>query len=262
MNNDHKQKNIKNENEKEDLADYGYRKVKASEKVHLVLRHFNSIASKYDFMNTLLSFGLHYHWKHVAIRLLNLKEGDTVIDVCGGTADLALMAGRCVGPSGSVFVYDINKAMMDVGKQKIADARQENTVACVLGNAEIIGFNDNSFDAATVGFGVRNLTHMEKGLEEMYRVLKSSGTFMCLEFSRPTAPVFRQLYDFYSFYIMPILGAMVTGSRQAYTYLPESIRLFPSPDKLKAKLEAIGFKDVTYRKLTNGIAVIHMGTKP
>ena len=262
MNNDQNQKSIQNEDGSEDLAYFGYRKVKPAEKVKLVLRHFNSIASKYDFMNTLLSFGLHYHWKSVAIRLLHLNEGNSVIDVCGGTADLAIMAGRCVGSSGSVLVYDINRAMMEVGRKKIADARLENTVACILGNAEIIGFNDNSFDTAMVGFGVRNLTHMEKGLEEIYRVLKPSGKFMCLEFSRPTAPVFRQLYDFYSFYIMPTLGAMLTGSRQAYTYLPESIRLFPSPDKLKAILEDIGFKDVTYRKLTNGIAVIHMGTKP
>jgi demethylmenaquinone methyltransferase/2-methoxy-6-polyprenyl-1,4-benzoquinol methylase len=244
-----------------ETAYFGYRKVLADEKVHLVQRHFDSIARKYDFMNTLLSFGLHRPWKRTAIKMLGLKSGDAVIDVCGGTADLAILAAEIVGPSGGVLLYDINRAMMTESLPKVARASLEGRIHYVQGDAERISLADGQFDAAMVGFGIRNLTRMERGFEEMHRILKPQGKLMCLEFSRPASTVFRFLYDFYSLYIMPTVGKMFTGSRQAYTYLPESIRMFPGPDELSAILERIGFRDVTYRRLTNGIAVIHMGVK-
>jgi len=244
------------------VACFGYRKVPVEEKVQWVLRHFDSVATKYDRMNTLLSFGIHLLWKRIAIRMMSLREGDRVIDVCGGTADLALLAAKLIGPAGRVIVYDINWAMMEAGRLKTESSPLSDRIQYVLGDAERIGFPDNCFDAATVGFGIRNLTHMEKGFEEMHRVLKPGGKLMCLEFSKPTATWFCRLYDFYSFHIMPVVGQILAGSRQAYTYLPESIRTFPLPDELSAMLERIGFTGVTHRPLTNGIAVIHLGTKP
>jgi demethylmenaquinone methyltransferase / 2-methoxy-6-polyprenyl-1,4-benzoquinol methylase len=242
-------------------AFFGYETIAEDEKTQWVLQHFNSVAEWYDFMNTLLSFGIHHLWKRTAINMMNLKAGDRIIDVCGGTGDLAVLAGRKIGPEGRVIIYDINKTMIDAGRKKQSVAAFGKKIKFVLGNAESISFPDNSFDAAMVGFGIRNVTRMEQGFSEMYRVLKPGGTLMCLEFSKPTAPVFRWLYDFYSFHIMPLLGQLIVGSRHAYTHLPESIRTFPLPHKLSEILESIGFCDVSYRRLTNGIAVAHRGIK-
>jgi demethylmenaquinone methyltransferase / 2-methoxy-6-polyprenyl-1,4-benzoquinol methylase len=240
---------------------FGFQTVPEKEKVVRVRNHFDRVATKYDMMNTLLSFGIHYVWKRSAIGMLALKEGDAVIDVCGGTGDLSLLAGKRVGPSGKVVLYDINRAMMEAGRHKSTHARERKKILYIQGDAEKISFPSESFDAAIVGFGVRNLTHMDEGLREIYRVLKPEGRFVCLEFSKPTARWFRWLYDFYSFRIMPVLGSLVVGSRQAYTYLPESIRLFPSPERLARLLEEVGFRQVVYRTLTNGIAAIHRGVK-
>jgi len=151
--------------------------------------------------------------------------------------------------------------MIDSGRFKKSNAHIRKRIAYVQGNAERIAFADASFDAVMVGFGIRNVTHMEQGFREMYRVLKPGGKMMCLEFSKPANTVFRWLYDFYSFYIMPFLGQIIAGSRQAYTHLPESIRMFPLPDELADILRTIGYQDVIYRRLTNGIAVIHLAYK-
>jgi len=243
------------------LADFGYLKVPEAEKVTWVRRHFNTVASNYDFMNSLLSFGTHHIWKRIAVRMMELPKGARVIDVCGGTADLSLLAASDIGSSGQVVLYDINWAMMAAGRPKVLDSPFVGGIQYVQGDAERIAFADGTFDAAMVGFGIRNLTHMEHGFEEMHRVLKPGGKIMCLEFSEPRTPWFRCLYDFYSFHIMPAVGWLLAGSRHAYTYLPESIRLFPAPDELKSILEGIGFSRVTYRRLTDGIAVIHVGIK-
>ena len=240
---------------------FGYERVSENEKGKLVLRHFNRVADKYDFMNTLLSFGIHLLWKRAAVKLLNLREGDLVIDVCGGTGDLSLLAARTVGSSGRIMLYDINRAMLEKGRQKVSKSSYGGRIITVQGDAEMIPFPNHNFDAAMVGFGVRNLTHMEEGFKEMYRVLKPGGKLICLELSKPTSPFFRWLYDFYSFRIMPFLGWAIVGSRRAYTYLPESIRVFPLPDELAGILKKIGFAQVTYQKLTNGIAVVHLAKK-
>jgi demethylmenaquinone methyltransferase/2-methoxy-6-polyprenyl-1,4-benzoquinol methylase len=243
------------------VAYFGYESVSEEEKTRRVLKHFNSVADCYDFMNTLLSFGIHHAWKRQAVRAMNLNSGDFVIDVCGGTGDLSILAAKRNGPAGRVVIYDINKAMMDAGRKKNTISFLKDRIRFVLGNAESIAFPENTFDAAMVGFGIRNVTRLVKGFEEMHRVLKPGGTLMCLEFSKPTMPFFRALYDFYSFRVMPFIGELIAGSRQAYTHLPESIRTFPMPDKLSEILEKIGFENVTYRGLTNGISVIHLGTK-
>ncbi len=244
-----------------ETADFGYRKVPADQKAKYVLRHFNSIARKYDFMNTLLSLGLHYPWKRKAIEALELEPGYRVIDVCGGTADLAIGVAREIGPEGRVCLYDINRAMMEVGREKISTSPPPGRISLIQGDAERIACRSQQFDGAIVGFGIRNLTRMEEGFKEIHRVLKPGGKFVCLEFSRPVSPQFRRLYDFYSFQIMPWVGKLFTGQREAYTYLPESIRKFPLQEELTAELQKIGFTDVSYRNLTNGIAVIHQGRK-
>ena len=261
MTNNSKTQNPHNQTPPDETANFGYQKVPTQEKGKLVQKHFDSIARKYDFMNTLLSFGLHYLWKRNAVKMMGLKQGSKVLDVCGGTSDLAILAARYVGSEGKVIVYDFNRAMMEAGKGKVHKALLAARIRYVQGDAEQISFPEGSFDAAMVGFGIRNLTHTEKGFAEMYRVLKPGGTLMCLEFSRPANPLFRLLYDTYSFYIMPFIGQLLTGSRTAYTYLPESIRLFPQPDELSAILRNIGFSTVTWRRLTNGIAVVHVGVK-
>ena len=242
-------------------ADFGFRKVPADQKVKYVLRHFNSIARKYDFMNTLLSFGLHYPWKRKAVEALDPMPGYRVIDVCGGTADLTIGIAQKIGPEGRVCLYDINRAMMEVGRNKISRSSLLGKISLIQGDAERIACQAGQFDGAIVGFGVRNLTRLEEGFKEIHRVLKPGGKLVCLEFSRPTSPGFRRLYDFYSFHIMPWVGKLFTGHREAYTYLPESIRRFPLQEELSAKLQDIGFNAVSYRNLTNGIAVIHQGVK-
>jgi demethylmenaquinone methyltransferase / 2-methoxy-6-polyprenyl-1,4-benzoquinol methylase len=251
-----------NRNSEPGMAHFGYLHVPERDKVDWVRRHFNTVAEKYDFMNTLLSFGIHYLWKHIAVKMMALREGERVLDVCGGTADLSLFAAHQVGASGLVTLCDINWKMMASGRPKVDASPCRQRISYVQADAEQLPLGSNSYDAAMVGFGIRNLTHMEKGFEEMYRVLKPQGRLMCLEFSHPITPWFRSLYDCYSFYLMPLLGKILVGSRRAYTYLPESIRLFPDPDGLKAILENIGFTRVHYRRLTDGIAVLHMATKP
>ncbi len=212
-------------------------------------------------MNTLLSFGIHHIWKRIAVRMLELSSGDRVLDVCGGTGDLAVHAAGAVSPTGHVTLYDFSSAMINAGRFKKNNSSIRKRIQYVNGDVQQISFQDGSFDAAMVGFGIRNVIDMKKGFKEMYRVLKPGGKMMCLEFSKPASPFFRLLYDYYSFYIIPFLGKAITGSAQAYTHLPESIRTFPSPDELTDILKNIGFLHVTHRKLTNGIAVIHLAKK-
>jgi demethylmenaquinone methyltransferase/2-methoxy-6-polyprenyl-1,4-benzoquinol methylase len=240
---------------------FGFQKVKEEEKARHVMHHFDTVAKRYDFMNSLLSFGIHHIWKRQAVKMLGLSRGDRVIDVCGGTGDLALLTAKAIGPNGRIVIYDINRAMLREGQRKLASSGAGDQISCVQGDAEAISFPDGTFDVAMVGFGIRNLTHMEEGFREMCRVLRPGGKLMCLEFSKPTSRIFRWLYDLYSFRIMPLLGWVIVGSRRAYTYLPESIRLFPLPDDLAALMKSIGFRHIVYLKMTNGIAVTHVAKK-
>jgi demethylmenaquinone methyltransferase/2-methoxy-6-polyprenyl-1,4-benzoquinol methylase len=244
-----------------DVAHFGYLEVPVDEKVHWVHRHFNTVAGRYDLMNTILSLGIHHLWKRTAVRMMGLKRGNTVLDACGGTGDLSLLAAEDVGPSGRVILYDINRQMIQEGIPRVRRASSGHRLSFVQGDAEQISFPDKCFDAAMVGFGIRNLTHLERGFQEIYRVLKPGGKLMCLEFASPTSRLFRLIYNWYSFSIMPRLGELLAGSRLAYTYLPESIRMFLSPEALSNVLEGVGFTRVAFRRLTNGIAVVHMGVK-
>ncbi len=243
-------------------AYFGFREMARAEKNKAVQAHFNRVAAKYDFMNSLLSFGIHHFWKRKAVRILDLRPGQQVLDVCGGTGDLSVYAARRIGPDGDVFVYDMNRRMMEAGRSRPGNRHYRRQLHYVQGDAERLCFADNRFEAAMVGFGIRNLTHLKKGFSEMYRVLKPGGKVMCLEFSRPVNPLFRALYDGYSFYFMPLLGSLLAGSGNSYSCLSETIRMFATPDELKAILGAVGFESVSYKRLTNGIAAIHLGRKP
>jgi demethylmenaquinone methyltransferase/2-methoxy-6-polyprenyl-1,4-benzoquinol methylase len=246
---------------KENRARFGFEELKEADKAERVRRHFDAIAGKYDLMNTLLSFGAHYLWKHLAVGMLGLKPGNRVLDVSGGTGDLSILSHRAVAPTGRVVLYDINRAMIMAGRRKRLHAAARRQIIYVQGDAEHIAFADNTFDAVLIGFAVRNITHMKQAFREMVRVLRPGGTFLCLEFSRPAWPWFRWLYDSYSFYIMPVLGGLIAGNREAYLRLPETIRWFLLPQELLEIFKELGLKNVQYRRLTNGIAVAHRARK-
>jgi demethylmenaquinone methyltransferase / 2-methoxy-6-polyprenyl-1,4-benzoquinol methylase len=235
---------------------FGFTAYAESDKVHRVNRHFDTIATRYDLMNTILSGGIHYAWKRRAVEALMIKPEQKILDVCGGTGDMARLSASRTGPKGISVVYDINRKMIEQGRQKSLEG-----VTFVQGDAECISFPDASFDAVSIGFGIRNVTHLETGFREIFRVLKKGGTLCCLEFSKPDNSFFRYLYDFYSFRIMPFLGGLITGSTEAYTAFPETIRAFPLPEELRLILKDIGFKDIRIKRLTNGIAVIHSARK-
>lgn len=247
--------------ERERLARFGTEEMDEGQKADRVRRHFNAVARKYDLMNTVLSLGIHYLWKRAGIGMLNLKPGERVLDVCGGTGDLSILADRKAGPGGHVVLCDINREMMVAGRNKPTNRRRRRRIDFVQGDAERLAFPDASFDAVMVGYAIRNITHMARAFREMHRVLRPGGRFLCLEFSKPVWPWFRALYDFYSFHVMPALGQAFVGDRTAYTCLPETIRQFLLPHELSAVLEGVGFSSVRYRLLTNGISVAHLGFK-
>ncbi len=247
--------------DKKPFTHFGSKIIPVEEKRHRVADIFSSVADKYDLMNDLMSFGVHRLWKRFFVDKARLKQGDTALDVAGGTADIAMLMAKDVGERGRVVVYDINKEMLEVGRDKCIDKGFLKNIQYVQGNAEDICFPDNTFNVATVGFGIRNVTYIEKAFKEMARVVKPGGRVMCLEFSHPTSKIFSKLYDLYSFRVMPEIGEMVTGNRDAYTYLPESIRKFPPQEELKKIMEGVGLFKVKYYNLLNGIAAVHIGVK-
>lgn len=240
---------------------FGYRQVSPEEKGKLVREHFDRISPYYDVMNTVLSFGLHHAWKREAVSRLALRPGARVLDLCGGTGDLSLLAAGAVGNRGTVVLCDINRPMMKAGLPKLARSPQGPRVVLTQGDAESLPFPSDSFDAAMVGFGIRNVTRWRRGFEELHRVLKPDGRLLCLEFAEPPARWFRALYDFYSFQVMPRVGRWLVGNSDGYAYLSESIRLFPDPSSLVRILEDLGFADVEVRSFCGGIAVSHIGRK-
>ncbi|RJR50765.1 MAG: ubiquinone/menaquinone biosynthesis methyltransferase [Desulfobacteraceae bacterium] len=287
------------------LVSYGYRKIPRSEKRRLLREHFDRIAGRYDLADTLLSCGLHFHWRKIAMdRLFNNSDASTrgsklpaancgesstsrgvslyfdslaytavgggecarysrfrFLDLCGGTGDFAILAANKYAPRGLTLVCDLNSAMMHAGKIRASRTFRGKSILWVQGDAEKLGFPDCSFDAMTVGYGIRNLVNLENGLREMFRVLKKKGKLVIMEFSLPVSSWLRYIYDLYSFKVMPRLGRLITGESDPFLYLAESVRTFHSPEKVADVMSGVGFRRVEVERLTNGLVSIYVAEK-
>ncbi|HEY0300446.1 MAG TPA: bifunctional demethylmenaquinone methyltransferase/2-methoxy-6-polyprenyl-1,4-benzoquinol methylase UbiE [Rhizomicrobium sp.] len=244
-------------------ASFGFREVPEAEKEGLVREVFSSVASRYDLMNDLMSGGVHRLWKDAFVEWLNPRPGWRVLDVAGGTGDIAFRIADLVrsrGGEAAITVCDINADMVGEGVRR-AQAKGERAIAWVTGDAEALPIPDASMDAYTIAFGIRNVTHIDRALAEARRVLKPGGRFLCLEFSRVEVPGFDALYDAYSLNVLPRLGGMVAGDAEAYRYLAESIRRFPPQAKFAKMIEAAGLSRVKIRNLTGGVAAMHSAWK-
>jgi demethylmenaquinone methyltransferase/2-methoxy-6-polyprenyl-1,4-benzoquinol methylase len=239
------------------VTDFGFASVSVEEKGARVRAVFDSVASNYDLMNDLMSLGVHRVWKRAFIDWLTPRAGQHLLDVAGGTGDIATLWRRRGG--GPVTVCDINAEMIGVGRNRLADAGGDAAVDWVVGNAEDLPLADGAVDRVTIAFGLRNVTRIDRALAEMRRVLRPGGRFLCLEFSRPTQPWLDPVYDAYSFKVLPWLGDRVARDRESYQYLAESIRRFPDQQDLAERMRRVGFERVTWRNLSAGIAAIHSG---
>jgi demethylmenaquinone methyltransferase/2-methoxy-6-polyprenyl-1,4-benzoquinol methylase len=239
-------------------TDFGFQQVDEKEKARRVAGVFESVASKYDLMNDLMSAGLHRLWKAFTVRQADVRPGMRVLDIAGGTGDLALAFARQAGPTGQVWLTDINNAMLREGRNRMLDAGLMLPVAQC--DAEALPFPTDYFDVLTVAFGLRNMTHKDAALAEMLRVLRPGGRLLVLEFSRVWAPL-APLYDAYSFNVLPWLGKRFAGDADSYRYLAESIRVFPPPEELAAMMERAGFEGVEWFRLAAGICALHVGRK-
>ncbi len=240
---------------------FGYQTVNKAEKQARVADVFTSVAKKYDIMNDLMSFGIHRLWKRYAISLSGVRAGQSVLDIAGGTGDLAKVFSKEVGRSGKVVLSDINSAMLEVGRERLINAGCNN-VDFVLANAETLApFEDESFDLVTISFGLRIVTDKDKALEAMYRVLKPGGRLLVLEFSKPVFEPLSKAYDLYSFTALPLMGKLVANDSESYQYLAESIRMHPDQHTLKTMMQNAGFVNCDYHNLTGGIVAVHRGFK-
>jgi len=235
---------------------FGYEQVAPEEKAQRVRGVFDSVAGRYDLMNDLMSAGLHRVWKRFTVELSGTRPGDRVLDVAGGTADLARLFADRVGPSGSVVLTDINAAMLRAGRDRLLD--EGRLVPAIQCNAETLPFAPRTFDCVSIAFGLRNVTRKERALEEMRRVLKPGGVALILEFSR-VAPPLQAAYDWYSFNVLPRLGRLVARDEASYRYLAEPIRMHPDQPTLKAMLQSAGFERVEWFNLTAGVVAVHRG---
>lgn len=237
---------------------FGFKSVDEAEKAGHVRGVFDSVAPKYDLMNDLMSMGLHRAWKAYTVMVANLHEGHRVLDIAGGTGDLALAFSKKVGSTGQVVLTDINEAMLRTGRDRLLNAGVAlPTLVC---DAEKLPFADNYFDVVSVAFGLRNMTHKNVALAEMNRILKPGGRLLVLEFSKVAAPL-EKVYDWYSFKVLPRLGKLVAGDDSSYRYLAESIRMHPGQAELKAMMHEGGFGHVDYHNLTGGVVALHVGIK-
>jgi len=235
---------------------FGYERVAPEEKARRVRGVFDSVASKYDLMNDLMSVGMHRAWKRFTVELSSVREGARVLDVAGGTADLSRLFADRVGPTGSVVLTDINATMLGAGRDRMLD--EGRLVPAIQCNAEALPFAPRAFDCVAIAFGLRNVTHKERALEEMRRVLRPGGVALILEFSK-VAPPFQAAYDWYSFNVLPRLGKLVADDEASYRYLAESIRMHPDQPTLKAMMEAAGFERVEWFNLSAGVVALHRG---
>jgi demethylmenaquinone methyltransferase / 2-methoxy-6-polyprenyl-1,4-benzoquinol methylase len=247
---------------REQTTHFGYRDVPLGEKQTLVNDVFRSVASRYDLMNDLMSVGLHRAWKDILITSLNPPRNDAplaLLDVAGGTGDIAFRAAKASGAGFRATVCDINIEMLEIGRNRAAAQHLDDRVSFVEGNAEALAFGDRAFDAYSIAFGIRNVPEIDRALQEAYRVLRPGGRLLCLEFSTVDVPGLDRLYDLFSFRVIPPLGRAVTGDAESYQYLVESIRKFPRPNAFAEMIGAAGFSRVKWQSLSGGIVALHSG---
>lgn len=245
----------------DDSTDFGYERVKTAEKAGRVREVFDSVAAQYDLMNDLMSGGLHRLWKRFTIELSAVRSGQTVLDIAGGTGDLAAKFSKLVGADGKVILADINAAMLSVGRDRLIDKGALSNIDVVQADVQFLPFEDNSIDCITIAFGLRNVTDKAKALRSMHRVLKPGGRLLVLEFSKPTSPLLSKVYDAYSFSALPAMGKLITDDADSYRYLAESIRKHPDQESLLEMVEDAGFVDCRYHNMTGGIVAVHRGIK-
>ena len=245
----------------DDTTDFGYERVRKEEKAGRVREVFDSVASRYDLMNDLMSGGMHRLWKRFTIELSSVRPGQTVLDIAGGTGDLAAKFSQRVGPDGHVILADINAAMLSVGRDRLIDKGALNNISVSQADAQFLPYADNSIDCITIAFGLRNVTDKALALRSMHRVLKPGGRLLVLDFSKPTSPLLSQVYDAYSFSALPFMGKLITNDADSYRYLAESIRKHPDQETLLEMVEDAGFVDCKYHNMTGGIVAIHRGVK-
>lgn len=249
----------KNSNATPNTTHFGYKEVAVEDKVRLVGEVFSSVASSYDIMNDLMSFGVHRLWKRHFVNAIAIRPGASVLDLAGGTGDIARLLLPRVGHAGKVVLSDINPEMLAVGRARMEDQGLIKGLDYVLANAEELPFDDKSFDAVTIAFGLRNVTDKDAALKEMCRVLKTGGQVNILEFSSVNSKIMERLYELYSFSLLPKIGALVAKDEDSYRYLAESIRKHPDQETLADMLRGAGFDRVSYENMTNGVVAIHRG---
>lgn len=245
----------------EPKVDFGYQQVPLTEKANKVADVFNSVATRYDLMNDLMSFGVHRWWKNFTVSLSQVRTGQNILDLAGGTGDLAYQFAERVGKQGHVSLVDINAAMLNTGRDRLINAGLLENIRYIQADAEQLPFKSNSFDCISIAFGLRNVTCKEAALQSMYRVLKPGGQLLILEFSKPVIPVLKKIYDAYSFSLLPKLGEWVAGDADSYQYLAESIRMHPDQDTLNTMTLTAGFDRCKVHNLTGGIVAVHHAWK-
>jgi len=245
----------------ENTTHFGYKDVPTEEKQAMVADVFHSVAAKYDVMNDLMSFGVHRLWKRFTIDMSGVRPGNKVLDLAGGTGDLTKKFSKIVGPAGKVVLADINSSMLEVGRERLTNQGYVGNIEYVQANAQYLPFEDNTFDAITIAFGLRNVTDKDEALRSMFRVLKPGGLLLVLEFSQTKNPLLKKAYDLYSFTALPFMGKLVTNDSESYKYLAESIRMHPDQETLKGMMEDAGFNRVSYHNMTGGMVALHRGIK-
>ncbi len=248
-------------NDEKQTTHFGFRRVPVGEKAKLVRNVFDSVADQYDLMNDLMSFGVHRLWKRLTVFLSQVRYGERVLDLAGGTGDLTRLFHPRVGEGGEVVLADINASMLRRGRDRLTDEGLVRGIRYAQVDAQALPFADASFDCVTIGFGLRNVTDKDKALASIYRVLKPGGRLLVLEFSKPSGELFTRLYDLYSFKLLPLMGKLVAGDPDSYRYLAESIRMHPDQDTLKGMMAKAGFEHIEYFNLTRGVVAIHRGYK-
>ena len=258
---DHNPEDASTRREDRDTTDFGFSRVRREEKEQLVRGVFDSVAGRYDLMNDLMSGGIHRLWKRFTIELSAVRPGQTVLDIAGGTGDLAARFSQLVGPEGQVILADINASMLKVGRDRLIDNGAVGNLHMAQCDAQALPFPDNSIDCITIAFGLRNVTDKDQALRSMERVLRPGGRLLVLEFSKPTNPLLERAYDMYSFRLLPMMGRLVANDEESYRYLAESIRKHPDQETLLGMMEDAGFVDCQYHNMTGGIVAVHRGIK-